>query len=232
MSGSNTPLNVVVKPGETVDISINLRAPNTQGNYSSYWLIRDNNGNQFGLGSAGEKPFWVNIQVITPKVIYYDLAEKYCDATWTNTNATLPCPGDTSSTSTGYVIKDNKPQLETGSFDNEPALFVRVDDSSQGYIQGKFPEFTVKSGDRFRTIIGCAYPNKNCYVQFELLYSADGKPTESLGSWDEKNEGQFMRLDIDLSSLRDKQVTLILRVSNNSNSNDDVAFWLHPRVVR
>lgn len=233
MGGPNVvDLNTTVRPGETVDISVNLRAPTEPGKYVGYWQLRDNNGVLFGLGSAGEKPFWVSITVIPPKTIFYDMADKFCDATWTSASGTLPCPGDPSQINTGYVIRENNPQLENGSIDDEPALFVRVDESSQGFIQGKFPAFTVKSGDRFRAIIGCAYPNKNCYVQFELLYTLDGSTIQSLGSWDEKNEGLYNRIDIDLSSLRDKTVTLILRVSNNGNSADDVAFWLHPRILR
>jgi hypothetical protein len=225
-------LGVTVRPGETIDVSVKLKSPGSEGKYVGHWMLRDDNGVLFGLGSGGEKPFWVNIQTVARKLVFFDLVEKYCDATWTSAKGARPCPGDTNDTSDGYVIRENKPQLETGSIDNEPALFVRVDDSSQGYIQGVYPAFTVKAGDRFRSIIGCAYPNKNCYVQFELLYTLDGKTVQSLGSWDERNEGQFVRLDIDLSSLHDKSVSLILRVSNNSNSADDFAHWLYPRVVR
>jgi hypothetical protein len=231
-SPAASDLNVTVKPGGTLDLALKLRAPADPGKYIGYWQLRDNNGELFGLGSAGDKAFWVNISVIPRKLIFYDLAEKYCEASWSSASGALPCPGDASSTASGFVIKENNPQLETGSFDNEPALFVRVDESSQGYIQGEFPAFTVKAGDHFRAIIGCAYPNKNCYVQFELNYRIDGGPVQSLGSWDEKNEGQWRRLDIDMNSLRDKSVTLILRVSNNSDSNDDLAHWLRPRVVR
>jgi hypothetical protein len=226
-------LDVVVKPGETVDISLKLRAPSEIGKHTGYWQLRDNNGVVFGLGSAGEKPFWVTIEVIPSRQVVYDLADKYCDATWTSASGALPCPGTPGgSLGSGYVIRENNPQLENGSIDDETALFVRVDDSSSGFIQGKFPAITIKNGDRFRAVIGCAYPNKNCTVRFELLYTLDGSTIQSLGSWDEKNEGLFTRVDIDLSSLRDKSVSLILKVSNLGNSTDDLASWLHPRVVR
>jgi hypothetical protein len=232
MDGGTTDLTTVVRPRETTDISVTLRSPGSEGKYTGYWALRDNNGVIFGIGQLGDKAFWVNINVKPRKQTFFDMTDKYCDATWTSASGALSCPGDANNASTGYVIRENKPQHETGSFDNEPALFVRVDESGQGYIQGRYPAFTVKSGDRFRAIIGCAFPNKNCNVQFELLYTLDGINTQSLGSWDEKNEGQFRRLDVDLSSLHDKTVTLILKVSNNSNSTDDVAYWLFPRVVR
>ena len=38
--------------------------------------------------------------------------------------------------------------------------------------------------------------------------------------------------DVDLSSLNDKSVMFILKVSNSGNSDDDVGYWLNPRVVR
>jgi len=225
-------INVTVKPGETVDLSVNLRSPGDQGKYTGYWMLRDDDGKLFGLGAAGDKAFWVNIQVIARKLIYIDMSEKYCEASWSSNAGALPCPGDTGSTSTGYVVRVNNPTLETGAVDNEPALFVRVDESAQGYIQGRFPAFKVKAGDRFQAIIGCGADNKNCLVRFELLYRIEGSNVQTLGAWEEKNDDRFARLDVDLSSLRDETVTFILRVSNSGSSNDDVAYWLHPRIVR
>jgi hypothetical protein len=223
---------VEVKPGQAVDITVNLRAPSQTGKYEGFWLLRDNNGVVFGMGSTGNKPFWVKIEATARKEMVYDMAAKFCDATWSTNSGVQACPGSTSSTASGYVVKVDSPQLETGSYDDEPALFVAPDNSTDGFISGKYPAFAVKSGDRFRAVIGCAYPNKNCYVQFELLYTIGGGAVQSLGSWDEKNEGQFVKLDIDLSSLAGKDVSFILKVSTNGNPADDVAHWLSPRIMR
>ena len=233
MDGSvEVDLPATVRPGETVDVTVALRAPNGSGTYTGYWQLRDANGQIFGIGANGDKAFLVRIEVKAIKQTLYNFAAKYCDAVWNSASGVQPCPGSTSSTATGYVVSVDNPQLESGSIDDEIALFVAPDSSGQGYIQGKFPAFLVKSGDRFRGVIGCAYPNKNCYVQFELLYTTDGSNIKSLGSWDEKNEGQFRKLDVDLSPLAGQNVMFILRVSNNSNSNDDVAVWLAPSIVR
>lgn len=221
-----------VNPGETVDLTVTLRAPSDAGTHTGYWQLRDPSGQIFALGSLGEKPFLVRIEVKSIKQTVYNFADNYCAAVWSSNSGVQPCPGSTSSTSSGYVVSVANPQLETGSIDNETALFLAPDSSAQGFISGKYPAFAVKSGDHFRGLINCAYPNKNCYVQFEILYTTDGSSFKSLGSWDEKNEGQFRKLDVDLSSLAGQNVSFILRVSNNSNSNDDVGVWLAPSIVR
>lgn len=52
-----------VFPGESVDISIEMVAPLWQGRYTGYWMLRSPSGKLFGLGPAGNAPFWVRIQV-------------------------------------------------------------------------------------------------------------------------------------------------------------------------
>ena len=59
---ANLPLtNSVINPGQTVDISVNLTAPNSAGTHRGYWMMRDPNSNLFGLKSGA---FWVEIQSV------------------------------------------------------------------------------------------------------------------------------------------------------------------------
>jgi hypothetical protein len=160
------------------------------------------------------------------------MVENYCNATWSSNAGVRPCPSSDINSNNGFIIRVDAPQLETGATDNEPALFVLPDASPNGFISGRYPAFPVKSGDRFRSIIGCGYNNLDCDVNFELFYSADGGVFQSLGSWRERNEGKFTRLDIDLSFLDDSSVVFVLNVTNNGDSEDDVAHWLAPRIVR
>ncbi len=48
MSGQTTPIGKTVKPGEQVEISVNLVAPNTSGDVQSYWKLQDDTGVFFG----------------------------------------------------------------------------------------------------------------------------------------------------------------------------------------
>jgi len=52
-----------VEPGETVDISVNLKAPNTPGDYRGEWLLRSDDNEVFGLGK-NDVPFYVEIEVV------------------------------------------------------------------------------------------------------------------------------------------------------------------------
>jgi hypothetical protein len=63
MSGPNSiQLTVVhIPPGETLDISVELTAPETPGTYRGDWKFRDPYGNIFGLTNGN--PIWVEIEV-------------------------------------------------------------------------------------------------------------------------------------------------------------------------
>jgi len=53
-----------VMPGDSTDINVEMIAPVDPGIYSSYWMMRDDQGELFGLGPNGNAPFWVRIQVV------------------------------------------------------------------------------------------------------------------------------------------------------------------------
>jgi len=55
-----------VNPGDTIDLSVNLTAPASAGTYQGNYLLRDPNGNLFGVGTNGSQLFWVKIVVDNP----------------------------------------------------------------------------------------------------------------------------------------------------------------------
>lgn len=64
LDAATTPLPQAVAPGEVVDVSVDMVAPLTPGEYTSYWKLRDANGHTFGLGSDAADPVWVKIDVV------------------------------------------------------------------------------------------------------------------------------------------------------------------------
>lgn len=56
-------LDRIVAPGNPVDISIEMTAPLTAGTYQSNWKLQNSDGQLFGIGPAGNSPFWVRIVV-------------------------------------------------------------------------------------------------------------------------------------------------------------------------
>lgn len=225
-------LNTTVRPGETVDISVNLKAPTNPGDYTGNWKLRSADGVVFGLGRNADQPFWVKIKVVQPSKVAFDLAANYCTAEWRTPAGTLTCPSSGIDTTNGSITINNAPKLEGGRQEDEPAIISVPSSGDGGYISGKFLVFKVAKGDRFKAIIGCLDGAPNCNVMFQLNYIADGGAEQSLGSWNQTSDGKWESLDIDLSSLDGKSVQFILKVLNNGNSQDDLAFWLAPRVVR
>lgn len=56
--------NEPVLPGQLVDITVDMVAPENTGNYQSNWKLQNPDGKLFGIGPNGDAPFWVQIQVI------------------------------------------------------------------------------------------------------------------------------------------------------------------------
>ena len=61
-ASSAVNLPAFVSPGQTVDVSVNMVAPENNGSFEGFWLLRSDTGAVFGLGS-GNTPFFVQINV-------------------------------------------------------------------------------------------------------------------------------------------------------------------------
>lgn len=62
---ASKPLTGSVTPGQTVDISVELKAPDKPETYKANWKLRNAAGVIFGLGDDN-KPFWVQIKAASP----------------------------------------------------------------------------------------------------------------------------------------------------------------------
>jgi hypothetical protein len=60
---SNIPLEGQVAPNETVDVSVDLIAPEADGTYQGNWKLKNELGEWFGIGPNGGSAFWVRIIV-------------------------------------------------------------------------------------------------------------------------------------------------------------------------
>ena len=229
-SSVNFPGNVA--PGQTVDLSINLTAPSSAGHYIGFWKFKNASGVLFGIGSTANKPWWVEINVSGSTAgVAYDFAANYCSATWYSIQGNLPCPG-TDGDSRGFVLKVDKPQLENGAFDTGSGLITNPQNAFNGDIHGIYPAFHVQRGDRFQSVVNCAYGATSCYVTFRLDYEIGNGPINTLWTWREKYEGLFFRTNVDLSSLAGQDVKFILTVLATGSATGDRALWSNPAIVR
>lgn len=219
-----------VNPGQTIDLSVNLVAPNQDGHYRGYWKLRNSSNALFGVGANAETAFWVDINVKGPTHAAYDFVGRLCEAEWENNNTALPCPGNEDD-ERGYIMTIQNPKMENGNRTDDPSLLAVPKNSNNGFIAGTYPAFTVQSGDHFRAQLSCRYNHDRCDVVFRLDFKSGGQ-TKTLGSWREVYEGQFYTVDLDLSGLAGQAGKFILVVTANGSARDDEAIWVAPRIVR
>jgi hypothetical protein len=200
--------NVAV--GQTFDFSVNMTAPSSAGSYRGYWMFKNASGALFGIGSLGNKPWWVDIKVSGPTAtpggptntptptatgptptptatgsnVAYDFAKNACQAKWVSRAASsLPCPGTDGDTAKGFVLTPSTSKLETGATDPRPGLITYpspVQGLQDGYIQGFYPAFKVQKGDRFRSTINCEGGASLCYVAFRVDYQIGTDPIRTI----------------------------------------------------
>jgi hypothetical protein len=163
MGGADeVPLLANVTPQSTVDISVDLTAPEANGTYRGNWRLRSGKGTVFGLGEDADVSFWVQI-VVTE--ITDDLG--LGDPTWRDTFTTGTNWFLVSTDDTLFEIKDgnlvmvsrgtdtmdewglsNRPKLDdfyleiiatTGeecSGLDRYGVLVRAPDATKGYVFG------------------------------------------------------------------------------------------------
>lgn len=244
---------VSVAPGQTVDITLPLTSPTTAGTYRGYWKLKNNNGIPFGIGSAANVSFWVEIRVTgtginpgtatatatlgtpsTPATAIpgtsYDFVANVCAATWSSGAGQLPCPG-TNGDAKGFVLITNPSKLETGATDTRTGLLTHPQNINNGLIQGAYPAYTVKTGDKFRATVGCEHGATSCYVVFRLDYIPSGSSTiQTFWAFVERYEGQVYNAEIDLNPLAGQSVRFVLTVLATGSPAGDRALWVAPII--
>jgi len=219
-----------VGPGQTIDLPLNLTAPNVDGRFRGNWKLRNASGLLFGVGTSGDSNFYVDVNVSGFTLSVYDFVAGYCDAIWRSETKNLPCPG-AEGDDRGFVRSLNAPKMEDGVARGN-GLLTYPNKSGSGLITGKFPNFTVKNGDHFQALIGCQRQANDCNVLFRLQYQIGNGDIQTLGQWYEAYEGQYYSVNVDLSFLRGEKVKIILTVLANGTSHDDFALWVAPRITR
>lgn len=220
-----------VEPGELVDVSVEMVAPDKAGSYESDWKLRDASGVLFGIGRK-DSPFFVSVRVSVLEAIDpQDFVASYCLAEWTSGAGRVACQGDNGD-SRGVIRRIDSPTLESGYVDDEPALMTQPQMITDGILRGKYPAIHVQPNSYFTSVIGCSYKASACDVIFQLDYQIGNGSIQNLASWHEVYDEQFQLVQVDLTPLEGKDVKFILTVQANGSSHQDRALWLAPRIIR
>ncbi len=231
-----------VAPGQTIDVSVNLKAPASVGTYKGFWRLRNASNAVFGIGANASTSFWVEIKVqllqitlnFVPIPMFmlprYNLASNYCDAEWRSAAGVLACPGSTGDAA-GFVVRVDNPTLQSGGALSGVALETHPQWTDGGVISGKYPSFNIESGDHFKAKIGCLTGGGDCNVEMQLNYR-DGSGLHNLAKWNMAYGDAPKDVDVDLSALNGQSVQIVLAVSAKGSASQDWAVWYWPRITK
>jgi len=219
-----------VGPGQEVDVSVTFTAPTAPGDYRSYWRIRNPSGVLLPvLGGWQSKGFFVYIKIGSSG---FDFHTRASTATWISGAGNLTFGGPDTGTN-GFAMYKDVQRLEDGTSPSK-ILETHPQSVNDGVITGRYPLYTVTSGEHFKAKIGfLAKPDGTCgagNVKFQLNYKEAGvlKP---LGEWTESCDGTLRSIDIDLTSLAGKSVEIVLGVLANGPATEDWAVWISPQIA-
>jgi hypothetical protein len=220
-----------VYPGQTIDLALNMTAPQEAGVHRGHWILQSMTGAVFGLGKDASMPVWVEINVAGESSVDtgYDFVKNACAAEWKSGAGRLPCPASYDDAA-GFILPVISPTLEDGSIGTW-GLAAAPQNKYNGYIQGFYPTITVQQGDRFRTTVGCEH-GAPCYATFRLDYMNAAGGISTFWTWREQNDGRFYNANIDLSPLAGRSVRFILTVLATGPASGDRVIWGAPVIER
>jgi hypothetical protein len=188
MSGKSPQLfTSEVPPGQTIDLSVDLTAPASNGTYRGNWMLQNENGDHFGLGIDGNKPFWVQITVGETNP---DIQQTLGDPTFKDTLAATNNWYLLDTPNTKFTAGENSIILTAISpGQNDEWGITNVPPMKDFYLELLFETTEPCSGlDRYGIIFRAPDPNQGYVFGFSCdgrykLYKWDGKHYEAIQEW-------------------------------------------------
>jgi hypothetical protein len=231
-----------VAPGQEIDISITMRAPEIPKEYTGNWKLRNGSGVVFGLGANASSNFWVKIKSVSPftptptitptpaAVVYYNFMDKAIDAEWRNGTDKLPW-GDPGPDDAGVADFSTNARLQDGK--TYPKVLATFPQQIQnGVITGLFSPYNVQNGDHFRAQVGFRSNCGSAQAKFQLIYVEPDVAPVLIREWSKGCDDKLLSLDVDLSSLAGKSVKFMLAVTTDGAAEAEKTVWVNPRIER
>jgi hypothetical protein len=222
-----------IAPGETVDVSVVLTAPDTSGTYQGYWKLRNQAGQKFGLGEDGDKDFWVKIKVGPTSGITYDFNIHAKSANWIGSGggsaAEVPFNGPDDDPNGVAKLKDDF-NLENGNRSGV-ALVTGPKKTDNGKITGTFPAYTIENNDHFKAKLGFLQGCEGGQVVFRFGIK-EGEDIQNLKEWKKTCDGGLVFADQDLSGFAGREVQFVLTVLADGSAVNDLVVWGSARIER
>lgn len=227
-----------VLSGETIDVSVDLVAPEEIGTYQGDWKLRNVKGEGFGVGEY-DKPFWVKINVVEGAGTMFDFNVQADQAAWGSGSTPInylnlgeePLEFDQpSAPGEPYVALLDDQFLEGGEISGV-VLAAYPPQGSGNYVIGQFPSYQVNSGDLLFGRVGLTTNSSGSCgdgdVTFRITIQIAGDPSTkaTLWQWHEICDSQLKSFEIDLDSYQGETVQIFLVVIANTDSVENLAVW-------
>ena len=227
-----------IQPGDTVDVSIDMIAPQETGTYQGNWKIRNVKGDGFGVGTYA-KAFWVKINVVEGAGVMFDFNLRANEAVWGSGSIPVDIAdlgGDILTfdhqgpAGDPYVSLLNEQNIEGGRISG--ILLAAYPPGGKGnYIIGRFPDYKVNAGDFLFGRVGLiTNPDGSCGngdvdFRIDLIVGGDPSTMTILGEWHEICDDLMNTIEIDLDDYQGDTVQIFLSVIANTNSEKNFAVW-------
>jgi len=227
-----------IRPGENLDISVDLVAPLETGTYQGFWKLRNVRGEGFGVGEHS-KAFWVKINVVEGAGMMLDFNVRADEAAWGSGSVPVDYidlgrdilnfdhPGDPEEP---YVALLDQQFLEGGRISG--ILLAAYPPRGAGkYIIGRFPNYKVNGGDLLFGRVGLSTDangvcgNGDVTFRINLMLGGDPETLVTLWDWREICDDQMKSFEIDLDDYKGEVAQIFLVVIANSESAANYAVW-------
>ena len=224
-----------VGPGQEVDVSVSFTVPATlSGTVRSYWRLRNTSGVLLPVQNGFQgKSFFVEVKVglISSGL---DLHTRATEAVWVSGAGNLTFGGPDTNAD-GFAMYRNNQKVEDGTSPSK-VLEMYPQWVNDGVITGRYPIYTVRTGEHFNAQIGfLANGDGTCgsgSAKFQFNYREGGVlHNPALGEWTETCNGTLTSIDVDLSSIVGKNVEFVLAVLANGPATQDFAVWISPQIA-
>jgi hypothetical protein len=159
----------------------------------------------------------------------FDFVAQMCNAEWfSRGQQQLPCPGSDNQQDVGYAM--SLPGQFQGLPSNLSVLLTFPPTDHYGTLFSKYPEFTVRSGDRFRTLLACR-AHSFCDVEFGFEYY-DNQGKTGLKHWRYIFADLPIVVDYPLDGIAGMTVHFGLSITAQGNPMDAYAVWIAPHIYR
>ncbi|MFN2235951.1 MAG: NBR1-Ig-like domain-containing protein, partial [Anaerolineales bacterium] len=234
-----------VEPGQQIDVSVNLVAPDDPGKYRGNYKLQNANGIVFGIDQSS-KPFWVEIRVPDESGVRFDFLSQAKNADWgsgvepvdfANPGHQDIAYGGPDTNEIGFVMIKDAVKLENRQTSGK-ILQTHPKWVDNGYIIGRYPAYKVGPGDYIKGQLGfIALPDGTCgagEVVYEIHYTIDGDlgTRTRLGRWPKECDGRLLSIELSLADLKGENVDFYLVVLADGPFAQDWAIWSSLGVMR